>query len=139
MLSCHVFQEESMNNKKLGTQFEKETCELLARYGWWVHFLSPNEAGAQPFDIIAVRNGKAIAIDCKTSVSNVFPINRLEDNQQLAFERWMRCKNLVPLIFVKYKENIHIVNYYVLHKYGKVDLESGNYILDGENWILGGE
>lgn len=128
-----------MNNKELGTQFEKETCELLARYGWWVHFLSPNEAGAQPFDVIAVRHGKALAIDCKTSKSKIFAMNRLEMNQQLAFERWIRCGNLTPLVFVKYNENIHIVNYQTLYKYGKVDLDSGNYLLAGTHWILGGD
>ena len=46
-----------MNNKDIGNQFEREICEILAKNGWWVHFISPNKSGAQPVDIIAVRDG----------------------------------------------------------------------------------
>ena len=50
-----------MNNKIIGTAFEKEMCELLANRGYWVHFITPDNRGAQPFDIIAVKDGKAFA------------------------------------------------------------------------------
>ena len=48
-----------MNNKKIGTQFEQEFCNLLAQHGYWVHFITPDRTGSQPFDVIAVRDGKA--------------------------------------------------------------------------------
>ena len=38
-----------MNNKKKGTAFEKEMCDLLAIKGYWVHFIAPDARGAQPF------------------------------------------------------------------------------------------
>ena len=74
-----------MNNNKTGAQFEKEFCQYLAKNGWWAHFLSPNASGAQPFDIIAMRNRDVYAIDCKTCADGRFPISRIEDNQRLAF------------------------------------------------------
>lgn len=111
------------DNKKLGTAFEKKAVSLLAKLGYWVHFISPDPTGAQPFDVIAVRNGKAIAIDCKTSVAKRFNISRLEDNQILAFEKWLKCGNEMPIILVEHDERIYIVYYDVLKKNRIVELK----------------
>ena len=111
-----------MNNKKLGTAFEKEVVDLLTEQGWWVHFISPDVTGAQPFDIIAVKNNDALAIDCKTSSRKHFRITRLEDNQIFAFEKWLQCGNVMPLIFVKFADEIAIVPYAILKKRQTVDL-----------------
>ena len=43
-----------MSNKKIGNDFEKELCEVLAEYGFWVHNFTQNQDG-QPADIIAVK------------------------------------------------------------------------------------
>lgn len=112
-----------MNNKRLGTEFEREVCNLLRKGGWWAHFMTPDASGAQPFDIIAVRYGIAVAIDCKTSIKRIFPITRLEDNQIYAFDRWLECGNSVPFIMVKYYGKIYMVQYTDLKDKGKVDLE----------------
>lgn len=112
-----------MNNKQLGTAFEREVCELLKQHGYWVHFMSPDARGAQPFDIIAVKNGKALAMDCKTSVSKYFPLSRLEDNQVYAFEKWIACGNVKPLVVIKYQNEILTVSYPYLRDKGRVNLE----------------
>ena len=111
-----------MNNKKIGTQFEREFCDLLASRGYWVHFISPAPNGAQPFDVIAVKNGKAWCYDCKTNAKRVFGMDRLEDNQIMAFEKWMRCGNTIPRIAVKYDNRIYIVNYLILKEMQKINL-----------------
>lgn len=113
-----------MNNKQLGTDFEREVCEKLAKAGWWVHFMSPNNAGAQPFDIIAVKNGQALAGDCKTSSTNVFSFSRLEDNQKYAFEKWLACGNNEPMIIVKYGGKIFFLPYQQLKQELKIDLNT---------------
>lgn len=100
-----------MNNKKLGTQFEKDMCDMLSAKGYWVHFIAPDSRGAQPFDIIAVKDGKALAIDCKTCVADTFNISRLEDNQIMAFELWLRCGNEMPQVAVFHNNNIHLIPY----------------------------
>ena len=118
-----------MSNKTLGTAFEKEMCELLANRGYWVHFIVPDNRGAQPFDIIAVKDGKAFAIDCKTLSGRVksFSISRLEDNQVLAFERWLKCGNSTPIIAVKWRERIYVIDYPLLKSKGIVKMEDANY------------
>lgn len=113
-----------MNNKQLGTEFENEMCKELSEAGYWVHFVTPDKRGAQPFDIIAVKHNLPFAIDCKTSVKRIFSIERLEDNQILAFEKWERCGNRNAFIAIKYKEQILLLQYHQLKAMGKVDLEA---------------
>ena len=100
-----------MSNKSIGTAFEREACDLLKNAGYWVHFMSPDARGAQPFDIIAVKDGKALAIDCKTCVANTFNISRLEENQIHAFDRWLQCGNGDPVIMVKHQDRIYTISY----------------------------
>lgn len=113
-----------MNNKILGTRFEKEMCDKLAKHGWWVHFLSPDMRGAQPFDIIAMKAGRALAIDCKTSARPFFYFERLEYNQVCAFEKWLDIVQEEPWLAVKYKNKIYMISYSMLKKKRKVDLNA---------------
>ena len=113
-----------MNNKRLGTEFEREVCEILKKDGYWVHFMTPDASGAQPFDIIAAKFDHAVAIDCKTSQSHIFRLDRLEDNQIMAFDKWLECGNNSPILFVKHKNKIRIVPYRSLECAGKLYLES---------------
>lgn len=103
-------------NKKIGTEFEKKMCKKLSDKGYWVHFLAPDARGAQPFDIIAVKNEKSIAIDCKTCVSERFSINRIEDNQISAFEKWLKCGNSEPLIVIEHYGDVVFAEYSKLKK-----------------------
>lgn len=115
-----------MNNKKHGTEFEKFILRRITEVGAWVHFLSPDEKGAQPFDIIAVKNGVATAIECKTLdiKSKYFPLSRLEENQRMAFDKWLACGNAEPLIVVEYGSDIKVIEYSTLKREGKVDVSA---------------
>lgn len=114
-----------MNNKKLGTAFERELCELLATRGYWVHFITPDNRGAQPFDIIAVKDEKAISLDCKTLAERTksFNFSRLEDNQIFAFEKWLACGNSTPMIAIKWRDEIYVVDYLTLKKKKSIKME----------------
>ena len=103
-----------MNNKKKGTEFEVRMCRFLKHHGWWVHFIEPKRNGAQPFDIIAVKDGRAMAIDCKTCKKNTFSIRRLEDNQKMAFDRWIACGNSMPIVAVEHDDEIYMIPYETL-------------------------
>lgn len=111
-----------MNNKKLGTAFEREFCELLAARGFWVHFMSPSASGAQPCDIIACRNNVPFLIDCKTLADKTFRINRLEDNQRFAFYKFQKSGNYNCFVAVKYQERVYMLNYELLEKFDKLEL-----------------
>lgn len=112
-----------MNNKKLGTEFEKAMVGYLAKQGYWVHFISPDNRGSQPFDIIAVKNGLALALDCKTCKDKIFRISRLEENQIFAFDKWLACGNANPFIAVEHNDKIIMIDYCELKKKGKINLE----------------
>ena len=112
-----------MNNKKLGTEFEKQMVDLLSKQGYWVHFITPDARGAQPFDIIAVKDGMAVALDCKTCVNRYFSISRLEVNQLMAFDKWIACGNTTPIIAVFHNDEITMVDYLELKMKGRIDLE----------------
>ena len=113
-----------MNNKKLGTAFEQRICDKLKNAGYWVHFLTPDKRGAQPFDIIAVKDGLAVAIECKTLdvTQRYFRISRLEENQKLALERWKACGNNYAYIVVEYGKTIVPIRYEELLESEKIDL-----------------
>lgn len=81
-----------MSNRKSGDDFEVEFASALAANGFWVHRLKQNSAG-QPFDIIAVKDGYATAIDCKVCEKDVFDLSRIEENQINAMELWESCGN----------------------------------------------
>jgi len=114
------------NNKKLGTEFEHKILRAYSQAGAWVHFLTPDERGAQPFDIIAVKDGKAFAIECKTlsTSKRYFTIDRLETNQVLAFERWIKCGNSIPIIYVEYGDKIVEIPYDMLEEEKKIDMRA---------------
>ena len=117
-----------MNNKHIGNAFEREFCLYLASQGWWVHFIIPARDGSQPFDVIAVKCGIAKVFDCKTSSGKRFPYGRLEENQKMAFEKWIACGNSEPYIAVKYNENIYLIEYSRLKREGVIDLAEENSI-----------
>lgn len=77
-----------------GNQFEYNFCDLLAQNGFWAKRLDPSSAGEQPFDIIAGKDGKIYAFECKVCNGSRFTLNRVEDNQQIAMKKFMACGNI---------------------------------------------
>lgn len=119
-----------MNNKKLGTEFEREVVKLLSQKGYWVHFITPDASGKQPFDIIASKDNEPFVADCKTSSARWFNISRLEDNQIMAFDLWLRTGNSSAFIFIKYNEKIYQIPYRMLKGLKRINLE------ECENFII---
>lgn len=122
-----------ISNKKLGTEFENQMCEFYALMGYWVHFIVPDARGAQPFDIIAVRDNKPIVFDCKTSATHRFSINRLEENQIMAFSKWIKCGNSIPYVAVLYDDKVYMISYIVLDEKKVIDLRKEVPFIDGFN------
>lgn len=123
-----------MNNKKMGTSFEKYMRQVLANRGWWVHFIEPKRDGSQPFDLIAVRDGVALAADCKTCSDDTFRIDRLEDNQIMAFDLWLKRGNTAPKIFVYHKKRIYVIDYLVLKNLKRVKLADQQELTQTKIW-----
>lgn len=81
-----------MSNKSSGNRAEEEFAKLLSGQGYWVHRLADRVNG-QPFDIIAVKDNRAIAFDCKECESGRFEFRRIEPNQETAMKLWNACGN----------------------------------------------
>ena len=97
-------------NKKLGNHFEKELCQILADAGYWTHNFASRKNG-QPADIIAVKNGKAYLIDAKECTREIFPLKRMEYNQELSMGLWIECGNIEPYFALKARNEIYMVDY----------------------------
>ena len=99
MRKCKTFWGEAMkSNKKTGSDFEQDVCQLLADQGYWVHNFA-NRANGQPVDIIAARMGRATIIDAKVCSKGYFETRRLEENQILSMRKWFACKNFDAFLF----------------------------------------
>ena len=127
---------EKLNNKKLGSKFEKDFMELLAKKGYWVTFLEGKaNIGSQPCDIIAIRRDNVELYDCKTlaNKNGLFPISRIEENQRLAFERLRKCRNPLTVfaLSILWNNNIYIVDFDDINFYEKsIDLKKIGPILE---------
>lgn len=53
------------SNKKLGSDFEQEVCQELAKEGYWVHNFA-NRKNGQPADIIAAKRDCILLISEET-------------------------------------------------------------------------
>lgn len=132
-----------MNNKELGSSFEMTMCEILAKHGYWVHFITPDARGAQPFDIVAAKDTTAYAVECKTLNfrRRFFTTDRLEDNQILSFTRWMRSGNNDPIIAVQHVSNIVSFTYLeLIQSGGRIDMQeaaTGPHIVVNDYKIFG--
>ena len=99
------------SNKKLGNDFEKEFAKILADEGWWVTLLTPKtHIGSQPADLIAVKDNRAILVDCKTCNSYLFPLSRIEQNHIKTNKKYFKCRNTEYYIAIKYKEDIYVIS-----------------------------
>lgn len=114
------------SNKKIGDDFEKEYARILKNKGYWVTFLTPKRhIGSQPCDLIAIKNNKAILIDCKTCKTHLFPISRIEENQRQAFKRYLKCGNTTFILAIKYNNKIYEINM------KNIDFKQKNIELEG--------
>ena len=110
-----------MNNKVLGNTFERLFVEKLKDNGFWAHFIEPNRSGAQPFDVIAIRDGQTYVFDCKTSMKDSIGMNRLQLNQEFAFEKIQQAGCWHTYLAVLHEGRVYCVHYNQL-KYGSVKL-----------------
>lgn len=84
----------------------------LSSIGYWVTYLEgASHTGSQPCDLVACKNGKVWAIDCKTlnNKNGLFPISRIEENQRLAYKRFKKCGNDNFFLAILWNNNIYFI------------------------------
>lgn len=114
-----------MSNKRLGNKFEVEFCELLHSKGWWALNISQNQLG-QPADIVAVKDGKALLIDCKVCSSDRFVLSRVEPNQEISMTRWHKCNNGTAYFALKTSQGVYMLPFEKVRLYLANDVKSLN-------------
>lgn len=105
-----------MSNRKLGTDFENELCDLLYSHGYWTHNLAQNRAG-QPADIIAAKKGVAYLIDAKVCTGKGFDMRRIEENQENAMVMWTNCGNGHGWFAMKVADEVYMFSLMALQAY----------------------
>ena len=105
-----------MNNKVLGSNFEKDFANFLASKNYWVHFIEgASHTGSQPCDIIAIKRDFPELYDCKTlnNKNGLFPISRIEENQRLAYERVRECRNPETIfsLAILWNNNLYYIDF----------------------------
>lgn len=130
----------NLTNKKLGNDFESEFCQLLFDQGWWVHNMAQNAAG-QPADVIAVKDHKALLIDCKVCTRKGFALSRVEENQHFAMNLWRDRGNGEAWFAIKTVEGEiimipHLTIKAVSHEKSVMNLEDlGEYGTPFGKWV----
>lgn len=112
----------SKSNKKLGNEFENELAEILAENGFWVHLLNQNKSG-QPADIIATKNRQSFLIDAKVCTDNKFKLDRIEENQHLAMQKWKNCGNGEGWFALKVASGTYMISHSVMKEVSETNTE----------------
>ena len=129
-----------MNNKRMGSMFEREFAKTLDKNGFWVHLIVPNADG-QPADIIACKNKETHLIDCKVCSSLGFPLSRVEENQELAMRKFINRGKGQAWFALKFSDEIFMLDYTTMmqrKRYGEKRI-SIHYIREAcdtlERWL----
>ena len=128
-----------MSNKSEGTKFENEFCDFLAEAGFFViHYEGALYSGAQPADIMVIKNNYATLLDCKVLKSKTgrFPISRIEANQILAYRRYRKCQNDFFLLAVLWNNDVYLIDLRKIkfkEKSFKVNIDQ-RIVKDWKNW-----
>lgn len=102
-----------MNQKNIGSAFEREFAEILSQQGFWVHRMQDNQNG-QPFDLIAAKNKRTYVFDCKNCRDGVFRLSRIEENQQQAMRLWRETGNWEGMFAIRFSGRIYLMPCHML-------------------------
>ena len=78
-------------------------------------------SGSQPCDIIAIQNNVATLIECKNleSKSGRFNLNRIEQNQWLAYRKLRQCNSSNMVVAILWNNNVYFINFDLLGYFDK--------------------
>ena len=104
-----------------GRKFEEELCDYFSSQGYYVIYNEKGITGAQPCDIVIIKNNIAILVEAKNldNKSGIFNLDRIEQNQVLAYNKFRSCKNTNFILAIKWKNNIWLIDFGLLPYYQK--------------------
>lgn len=119
-----------------GSEFEQYLSVILYDNGYWALNIPRNRFGAQPFDIVAIKGSRILAIDCKVCSQPRFPLSRIEDNQWMAFDLIKKRTNAECYLACFYDNRIYWIPVNDAEYARELGKSSLPLSYTGEGWIL---
>ena len=109
-----------------GKTFERHLCWWLSQNGYYVIFNERNSAGAQPVDVIAIKDNIATMIECKNLEGSTgrFPLSRIEQNQINAYKMFKSKHNTNFVLAINWNGGVYIIDFGLLQFFSdSIDLK----------------
>jgi len=107
-----------MANKKRGISFEREIIKKCWEQNIAAHRIAGSGSSKYPSpDIIAFRNGKGYAIECKSTKNGTIYIKEESIKQLIKFSK---ISGLNPVVAIKFPRNYFFIHPNELQKEGKM-------------------
>lgn len=104
-----------------GKKFEEELCDYFSNQGYYVIYNEKGITGAQPCDIVIIKNNIATLVEAKNldNKSGLFNLERVEENQRMAFRHFKKCKNSNFILAIKWNNKVWFIDFDLLQFYDK--------------------
>lgn len=78
-----------------GKVFEQKLCRHFSKQGYYVLYMEKGITGSQACDIVIIKHNIATLIEAKNldNQTGIFNLDRVEQNQRLAYSKFKSCKN----------------------------------------------
>lgn len=113
----------SQTNGKL---FEKQLCDFYSKQGYFVIYNEKGIAGSQCCDIVVIKNNIATLIETKnlTNKNGIFNLERIEQNQLLAYKKYTQCHNSHFVLAINWNGGVYLLDFGLIYFFDKsIDLK----------------
>lgn len=96
-----------------GKEFEKRLCEFYSKKGYFVIYNEKGVIGSQCCDIIVIKNNIATLIEAKnlTNKNGIFNLDRVEQNQLLAYKKYTQCHNSHFILVINWNGGVYLIDF----------------------------
>lgn len=124
-----------LKSQKNGKKFEEELCWWFRKNGFYPEYHEKSVSGSQNGDITAIKNNIAFKIEAKNLDNSTgrFPLDRIEQNQSLAYKAFRECGNSNYVIAVKWNNNVYFIDFGILQFFSK-SIPLSNLEPSVKNW-----
>lgn len=109
-----------------GKKFEKDLCNYLSNKNYYIIYNEKGITGAQPCDVVAIKGDIATLFECKNleNESGIFNLDRIEENQRMAYNRYRECDNNNFVLAILWNDNVWFIDFGIIQFFNKsIDLK----------------
>lgn len=111
---------------ELGKSFEEDLCWYYFSKGYFVEYHEKGVTGSQSCDITIIKDDIATMVECKNleAKNGVFNLSRVEENQKLAYARYIECGNTNFILAVLWDNKVYFIDFGIINYFNKsIDLK----------------